>query len=309
MKHLYVQVRSGVRGRAGFTLIEMLVVVTIILVLVGLLVPTLDRAIQKAAYAAWTGFSKNIATDPDMVLYYNFERGDGNDHHLRNLAQGDPHSQYTYVSKDYHLDLYDNNAVIGTPGADPSDGKPEWKDGRWAGKGALHFDGAPSGQYAMGSDRIGQAHVNFAGSFTVGAWVRTDQAEPDGTDYNAIVTHGDNTWRMHLAGGGGQVKFDCNGLAYLQSNSRIDDGEWHFVTGVFDKAKKEQRIYVDGRLENTATGLTGDLSFSSKPVAVGQNSDAISSDRGWRGSIDEVFVMKRALDDATVKDFYSSNAP
>lgn len=56
----------------------------------------------------------------------------------------------------------------------------------------------------------------------------------------------------------------------VSSTSTINDGEWHHIVGTRDGATNVNKIYVDGRLENSGTpAFTGELMFTDKDVTIG----------------------------------------
>jgi hypothetical protein len=56
----------------------------------------------------------------------------------------------------------------------------------------------------------------------------------------------------------------------VSGTSTINDGEWHHIVGTRDGAANVNKIYVDGKLENSGTpAFTGALTFTDKDVTIG----------------------------------------
>ena len=64
---------------------------------------------------------------------------------------------------------------------------------------------------------------------------------------------------------------DSDGNEFTVSGtSTINDGEWHHIVGTRDGTVNVNKIYVDGKLENSGTpAFTGALTFTDKDVTIG----------------------------------------
>ena len=60
-----------------FTIIELMVVITIMLVVAALLLPAISKSRQKARYARWQGFANGVKADPNLLVCYDFQERKG----------------------------------------------------------------------------------------------------------------------------------------------------------------------------------------------------------------------------------------
>ena len=144
--------------------------------------------------------------------------------------------------------------------------------------------------------------------FTVEAWIKTNDAG------DQIIASFDRNqyWRLEVngnGGGNGQIGFDVMtdaGQLDFGSSSRIDDGNWHHVAGVFDNGSVS--IYIDGALDNSTTSGT---TFGSAGVTrygfvgVGSEADTYDGTTGpndyFNGNISEFRVWNVARSQAQIQ--------
>ena len=83
------------KSSRGFSIVELLVVMSIVALLIAILLPSLSRARERARYLRWQAYSHGLRSDPNVVMYFNFEQQDGTETHsdgtpiLWNRAGGD----------------------------------------------------------------------------------------------------------------------------------------------------------------------------------------------------------------------------
>lgn len=82
--------RGGTRARIGFTLVELLTVVAIIMLLIGILVPTLSKAREHAKKASTRAMFKAISDGLEMFRNENPKESQGGDGYPSSAVRDDP---------------------------------------------------------------------------------------------------------------------------------------------------------------------------------------------------------------------------
>ncbi|MCH8219483.1 MAG: LamG domain-containing protein, partial [Planctomycetes bacterium] len=168
---------------------------------------------------------------------------------------------------------------------------------------ALRLDGIVS---YVAIDGLFYDSDGFSG-VSVTTWLRTD------VETDQIIASFDRSdyWRLeiNLTGAGpGQIGWDVMtdaGQLDNGSSSRVDDGEWHHVAGVFDKGTST--IFIDGYHEAPVTGGSTLGSGNLRYGFVGVGSEAVAFDGAKNGTpnyffgdLDDVRIYHRALSAAEV---------
>ncbi|MCX6924287.1 MAG: LamG domain-containing protein, partial [Verrucomicrobia bacterium] len=138
-------------------------------------------------------------------------------------------------------------------------------------------------------------------AFSIACWIKVAAFDKS---WQAIVTKGDSSWRVHRGGGSDHIGFGTSGLSNqdLEGSKNVNDGQWHFVVALYDGSTKA--IYVDGALD-VAVSVTGTLAQNAYPVLIGENAQATG--RFFNGNIDEVVLYNKALSAETITGMYAAS--
>lgn len=183
------------------------------------------------------------------------------------------------------------NGYDGTlgPDAGSSSADPIWTTG--VSGSCLEFDG--NNDYVEIPDA---AALRIPGSLTVEAWFKLNALGQDG----ALVGKGGSAQRNYrlLARSDGLIEFSwyttSGSSRKLKTSTAVSDLNWHHVSGVWDAAQGESRIYLDGVLSNTMNSsgipVTGD-----DPLWIGCRKSSSSLKDFFEGRIDLVQVYSAAV--------------
>ncbi|WP_199034600.1 LamG domain-containing protein [Glycomyces salinus] len=180
----------------------------------------------------------------------------------------------------------------------------EWTEGWWGkNDGALALE-LGGGGYAHTDGPV----LNTDESYTVAAWVRlndtsTDQvviAQNDAQSAAFSLEHrSDGTWAMTVPSDTAD-----SSPATASSQTSSTPGEWFLLVGVYDLAKGEVRLYVNGELEATATGAVGFDSFGPMAIGAALPGDDTTLLNPLNGAVDDVIVWKGALPETVIASRY-----
>lgn len=181
---------------------------------------------------------------------------------------------------------------------------------------ALHFTG--------GDDCVNiptnNSSLQFTGYGSVSAWVKYSEGSKGGSIFmkqSDDYYGGGHEWGMILSSwSNGTASFGVvhtNGGDHshnVSATSTLANGNWHHVAGVWGDGGDTLKIYVDGKLGNTATIDAGTLRTGTLPSSIGcDNPNHPTAFSYFSGGIDEVRVYDRALTGTDVLTLFCYEAP
>ena len=309
-----------------FTVIELLVSITIIAILFAMLMPSLSDSQKRARFIRWLQFNKHCSTDPACVINLNFQEGEGTI--LNNSAQG--HDVEGFNAENY-------KGIV--------KGDYEWGQGRWwKGKKALQFDGAST--YV---EILDIKHIDFDRNddFTVIIWVKFDRLRRwdgvFGKCYMKNRIEGYAQYDMYFDGtsyddkvAAGQFEVDvasvCVGFDDVgedgEKNILLDTENWFQLTlrNEIVDGKQEVHVFFNGiKLKSRGTNFvvyekgkcTARLALGCLRWLVTEYNPATKSREPtkdgrmanfFKGKIDEFLVYNRALKDAEIRANHAMGA-
>ncbi|MDJ0569076.1 MAG: LamG domain-containing protein [Pleurocapsa sp. MO_192.B19] len=214
----------------------------------------------------------------------------------------------TVTEADKYIDQSNNGTIVG----DANVGG-EGNDGTFVGNATVSEEGS-NGTLIDGTITDGifeldgnNDYVRISGNadfdgitqeITVETWIKVDSFD---RTWQAIVTQGDDSWRLHRYKNTNQLNFAINGLGSITGSTNVNDGEWHHVAAVYNGS--QMRLYVDGQLD-AQRNVTGTIPISNYDVLIGEN--AQRRNRYFEGQIDDVRIWNQGRTEAEIIANYQS---
>ena len=249
---------------------------------VGVLLGLMSVAVGgEARHDQWLEYKNNVRCDPNLVVYYDFERGEGAK--LENKAVG-PGGETDYSPSDLDGKL---------------EGNLTWKataPGRWQGKTALSFNGVCD---YVDCGKVPQLDLG-AHDWTILFWIKTTErsrANPFFTKTRPLLWEKLATV-IYLEPTGEMYLHQCS-AANLVSEEQFNDGIWHQVGATFIDATDQATLIADGKWIKTGK-FPATADSPGHHIFIGAMDDA----RHFIGTIDEVAIYDRALTADEIRNHY-----
>lgn len=307
-------------ARWGFSIIDLLVVLAIIVLAISILVPEMVGARDQARYTKWQAFNYLLRQDKDICLLYDFQDQDGTQTDAKgnlkawNRAQGDP---FTSAQNDYEPEVYD--AIFGALWPEPQMPlhAPDWtwSEARWKGKGGAIFRGPDK-------DTMGTSNFNGiewpppppGGEYTRDFCVTWTCEKLENGGNNQFLWFHDNRigavngcwgrWLFMETGANGTVKTSTGNYdasTGIQVPNAAPTDEQFYVFSYCHKADGTAKLYVNGELLQEKLQPNPDGEWGG--FFVGETAGNLQSNAIY----DSIFIDKTVPDEQKIKDYHQVN--
>jgi len=265
----------------------------IIVIMVGILTPSLVKSRSQAKYVRWKGYNAGLSRDSEMILNYSFEdktfKVDGVNA-LRNEAEGCTASSFKLAA---------SHGLI--------KGGCSWGVGRWSQKNALQFDGVSG--YVEVPDPA-PVDFNADDDFTAMVWVCFD----NNLRYEGVFSksaYEENIAQydlFHMNDASRNIGGDIQDQAKEASAPLTTAGVWYHLA--LRNRAGVMEIFMDGKLMTLVPGTAGAKQKCSSKLILGAiGRTATTYGQYLQGRIDCFGLTKRALTDGDIKGAYQMGAP
>lgn len=295
--HTFQRWARGSVRTAHFTLVELLVAVSIIMVLLSQLIPAVTAAQGKGKYARWREFSNQLRGDDGLTFYLNMNESEGST--LENLAINEAEINFSPTRT--------NGTVTGAT----------WLPrtlGRWNAKVPLALDGV--------DDFIAAGNgYDLQENCTVSMWVRHDPTDSGylmaqlcnsanfgPTKFYVYLTSSGRAWAYFRAA----TTTGAPTFAYTMTSnaSRLKAGEWTLLSFTFDFDAKTAATYINGSLDKSGFTYVSPTAAGvypgSGPLTIGCHPWSIAFKKA---ALDEVAIWNRALEAEEIETIYRMGQP
>ena len=143
---------------------------------------------------------------------------------------------------------------------------------------------------------------------TYSLWAKLDETSSNGT----LIRFGadsNNYAQIMYANGSSQLRMTYKASGGTKNATATDaiegDGKWHHIAGVWSKSSDHIKIYIDGVLKDTTSGLE-DFVGSPTEGNIGSNTE---SGNYFEGLIDEVSIFNAELSASVINEIYNDGFP
>jgi len=289
--------------KAGFTLMELLVVISIITLLAAVLMPALMKAWNRGAYGSWTLQKNAIKGDVNCAAYFTFEEGPGIVTQINDATSNLAYAYNPDPGGGFIPDPPGDTTLTNFTTGNFTTFSTEWNvnNSRFRGlKYGLIFDGSDDYVDCTNNQRFNMNETRL----TVEAWINPASLSATRGIVSKADTGGINNYYLSI-NGSGQIDFGVRiGGAlrtFLTTAAPVAAGQWNHIVGTYDGINL--MVYHNGAFIQQ-TAQVGSLEASDEALEIGRR----NSSNYFNGVIDEVTIYNIALSAEEIGRHYQSGS-
>lgn len=154
----------------------------------------------------------------------------------------------------------------------------------------------PAGQYLSVTEKTGLEDLS---ALTIEAWVYPTVYA--GTQTIVGNDHATSYWLVMLADG--KLRFYPAGeAASVTSPVALPLARWTHVAATYSQSLGIARVYINGAISASQTGVTGTIGASTGDLRIGADREGAAADHFWQGYLDEVRLWNQSVSAARLAD-------
>lgn len=286
-----------------FTLIELVVVISIISTLLGITLVSVNMAKSKAKFTKWLAYNTMLSKDPDTVINFNF---------IDTEARVPVNTVIGGKTVETMLPALLNTAVgAGVSGFELSKTHGIIKNGTWIRKGgrnrfhhALYFDGRRTYVQIPNSEAI-----NFdpeTGDFTIMMWVKFDSISSTRVLCGKAEWNSTAQYTLYLKAK--RLEADVGRACLGWISPTLSTGKWYHIALVSEGGKFQ--IYLNGNpMTNMKKGSPSSKYQTESPLILGAvmtTANKTTPRYYFMGRMDEFILMRKSLKESEIKHHYQA---
>jgi hypothetical protein len=197
------------------------------------------------------------------------------------------------------------NESSGTVAADETGDHDAVISGCTLAQAAVRPNGDTSFYFDGSSTVIDSTGLVTSGSITVGAWVKTTETG-EAPLCSRDDANSNRSWQLKIKTGGYAefIAFNGSGADLLTSPLTYNDGNPHFIVGVYDSSTPKAYLYVDGQEVVSTTDVSGGLVNKTTPIYIG--ADDTQTNERLTGYLQDVFIVLSPLSSQEIAALYAA---
>ena len=149
------------------------------------------------------------------------------------------------------------------------------------------------------NDYITTGDLDIEDNLTIFAYFQADSIDHAGGGTFPRIVDKASAYGMFITEATGQLQFFTTGVSDAQqpSTNAVELGRFVSGAGTFDSAAGIRKVFLNGLLDSTDTGLTGDIDTSANAIIIGDNNN---NNRKFKGCMGAILIFEETLTESEI---------